>query len=112
MSGYRMRFLWPDEIDADRAHYAQLLEKWGDDEGIDDMEPAFGSIFWQMPERVPCIPLNALAEQEAFDEAAKVWQQAPKRDGRVGYLIFHPRLTSCVVELYDFRPKQSAREAA
>jgi hypothetical protein len=24
---YRMRFLWPDEIDADRAHYEELLKK-------------------------------------------------------------------------------------
>jgi len=38
MGTYRMRFLWPDEIDADRAHYQQLLEKWGSDEAIDDME--------------------------------------------------------------------------
>lgn len=42
---YRMRFLWPDEIDADRAHYQKLLEKWGSDEAIDDMEYAFGSLF-------------------------------------------------------------------
>ena len=52
MGTYRMRFLWPDEIDADRAHYRKLLEKWGSDEAIDDMEHAFGSLFWQMPERV------------------------------------------------------------
>ena len=38
MGTYRMRFLWPDEIDADRAHYRKLLEKWGSDEAIDDME--------------------------------------------------------------------------
>ena len=43
---YRMRFLWPDEINADRAHYERLLEKWGSDEAIDDMEHAFGSLFW------------------------------------------------------------------
>jgi len=45
MGSYRMRFLWPDEIDADRAHYQKLLEKWGCDEAIDDMEHAFGSLF-------------------------------------------------------------------
>ena len=55
MGTYRMRFLWPDEIDADQAHYERLLAKWGSDEAIDDMEHAFGSLFWQMPERVPCV---------------------------------------------------------
>jgi hypothetical protein len=43
---YRMRFLWPDEIDADRAHYEELLEKWGSD---DDMEHAFGGCFGRCP---------------------------------------------------------------
>jgi len=54
---YRMRFLWPDEIDADRAHYRKLLEKWGSDEAIDDMEHAFGSLFWQRPSAFLAWPL-------------------------------------------------------
>lgn len=113
MVAYRMRFLWPDEIDADRAHYAKLEEKWGDDASIDDMEPAFGSFFWQMPERIPCVRLTAQSGQEAVEEAATLWRQAPKRDGRVGYLIFHPRFPSCVIELNDFRPKpEDASKAA
>ena len=71
---YRMRFRWPDEIDADQAHYQQLLEKWGSDEAIDDMEHAFGSLFWQMPERVPCVvTLEAQTGQEAL--------RRPPRDG-------------------------------
>src|SRR5437588_4398382 len=102
---YRMRFLWPDEIDADRAHYRKLLERWGSDEAIDDMEHAFGSIFWQMPERVPCIPLTAETQQAALEEAATRWQQHPARDGRVGYLVFDRMLTDCVIEVCDFRPK-------
>jgi hypothetical protein len=57
--------LWPDEIDADRVNYQKLLEKWGSDEAIDDMEHAFGSLFWQMPERVPCVALSARTDQEA-----------------------------------------------
>ena len=45
MGTYRMRFLWADEIDADHAHYQKLLQRWGSDEAIDDMEHAFGSLF-------------------------------------------------------------------
>ncbi len=105
MGTYRMRFLWADEIDADRAHYERLLERWGSDEAIDDMEHAFGSIFWQMPERVPCVPLRARAGQEAFEEAATLWRQHPRIDGRVGYAIFDRKFTDCVVEVCDFRPK-------
>ena len=66
--GYRMRFLWPDEIDADQAHYQKLLEKWGSDEAIDDLEHAFGSLFWQMSERVPCVALDAQTGQAARKE--------------------------------------------
>ena len=102
---YRMRFLWPDEIDADRAHYEGLLEKWGSDEAIDDMEHAFGSLFWQMPERVPCVALIARRDQEAIEEAAIQWRRHPRLDGRVGYLIFDRRFTDCVIEVCDFRPK-------
>ena len=108
MGTYRMRFLWADEIDADRAHYERLLERWGSDEAIDDMEHAFGSIFWQMPERVPCVSLRASTGQEAFEEAAALWQRHPRLDGRVGYAIFDRQFTDCVVEICDFRP-QSAR---
>jgi len=105
---YRMRFLWPDEIDADRAHYRQLLEKWGSDEAIDDMEHAFGSLFWQMLERVPCMALSARKDQEAIEEAAIQWQRHPRLDGRVGYLIFDRRFTDCVIEVCDFRPKPAS----
>ena len=105
MGTYRMRFLWPDEIDADRAHYQKLLEKWGSDEAIDDMEHAFGSLFWQMPERVPCVALSARTDQEAIEEAAIQWQRHPRLDGRVGYLIFDRRFTDCVIVVCDFRPK-------
>ena len=78
MGTYRMRFLWPDEIDADHAHYEKLLQKWGSDEAIDDMEHAFGSLFWQMPERVPCVVLDAETQVDALAEAAKRWQPAPQ----------------------------------
>jgi hypothetical protein len=105
MGTYRMRFLWPDEIDADRAHYETLLERWGSEEAIDDMEHAFGSIFWQMPERVPCVALDAHTDQEALGEAAARWRQHPRLDGRVGYLIFDRRFTDCLIEVCDFRPK-------
>ena len=106
MGTYRMRFLWPDEIDADRAHYRKLLEKWGSDEAIDDMEHAFGSLFWQMAERVPCVvTLDAKTGLEALEEAATRWQRHPRLDGRVGYLIFDRRFTDCVIEVCDFRPK-------
>ena len=88
MGTYRMRFLWPDEIDADRAHYQKLLEKWGSDEAIDDMEHAFGSLFWQMPERVPCVTLGAKTGLEALEEAAMRWQRHPRLDGRVGRYLF------------------------
>ena len=102
---YRMRFLWPDEIDADQAHYQQLLERWGSDEAIDDMEHAFGSLFWQMPERVPCVALDAQTGQAARKQAAALWQRHPRLDGRVGYAIFDRSFTDCVIEVYDFRPK-------
>ena len=105
MGTYRMRFLWPDEIDADRAHYEKLLEKWGSDEAIDNMEHAFGSLFWQMPERVPCVALIGRTDQEAIEEAGIQWQRHPRLDGRVGYLIFDRRFTDCVIEVCDFRPK-------
>jgi hypothetical protein len=104
MGTYRMRFLWPDEIDADRAHYETLLERWGSDEAIDDMEHAFGSIVWQMPERVLCVALDAHTDQEALEEAAARWRRHPRLDGRVGYLIFDRRFTDCVIEVCDFRP--------
>jgi hypothetical protein len=103
--GYRMRFLWPDEIDADQAHYQKLLEKWGNDEAIDDMEPAFGSLFWQMPERVPSVALVARTDQEALEEAAMRWRRHPRLDGRVGYAIFDRRFTDCVIEICDFGPR-------
>jgi hypothetical protein len=78
MGTYRMRFLWPDEIDADRANYQKLLERWGSDEAIDDMEHAFGSLFWQMAERVRCVvTLDARTQQAAFEEAAARWQRHP-----------------------------------
>jgi len=105
MGTYRMRFLWPDEIDADHAHYEKLLQKWGSDEAIDDMEHAFGSLFWQMPERVPCVVLDAETQVDALAEAAKRWQRHPRLDGRVGYLIFDHSFTDCVIEVCDFRPK-------
>jgi hypothetical protein len=105
MSPYRMRFLWPDEIDADRAHYERLLAKWGSDEAIDDMEHAFGSLFWQLPARGPCVLLDARTDQEALAEAAPRWQRHSRLDGRVGYLIFDRRFTDCVIEVCDFRPK-------
>src|SRR5437016_1008801 len=66
MGAYRMRFLWPDEINADHAHYEKLLQKWGSDEAIDDMEHAFGSLFWQMPERSPSIVLDAETDVDAL----------------------------------------------
>src|SRR5437868_14835324 len=50
-------FYSPDEIDADRGHYQKLLEKWGSDEAIDDMEHAFGSLFWQRPSAFLAWPL-------------------------------------------------------
>ena len=106
MGAYRMRFLWPDEIDADQAHYQKLLEKWGSEEAIDDMEHAFGSRFSQMPERVPCVvALDAQTGQAAREEAAVRWQRHPRLDGRVGYAIFDRRFTDCVIEVCDFRPK-------
>jgi hypothetical protein len=106
MGTYRMRFLWPDEIDADRAHYRKLLEKWGSDEAIDDMEHAFG-----MAERVPCVvTLDAKTGLEALEEAATRWQRHPRLDGRVGYLIFDRRFTDCVIEICDFRPKPAASQ--
>jgi hypothetical protein len=105
MGAYRMRFLWPDEIDADHAQYEKLLQKWGSDEAIDDMEQAFGSLFWQMPERVPCVILDAETQIDALAEAAKRWQRHPRLDGRVGYLIFDHSFTDCVIEVCDFRPK-------
>jgi hypothetical protein len=110
---YRMRFLWPDEIDADQAHYQQLLEKWGSDEAIDDMEHAFGSLFWQMPERVPCVvALDAQTGEAAREEAAVRWQRHPRFDGRVGYAIFDRSFTDCVIEVCDFRPKPAAGSKA
>ena len=112
MGTYRMRFLWADEIDADHAHYQKLLQRWGSDEAIDDMEHAFGSIFWQKPERVPCISLRARTGQEAFEEAAALWQRHPRLDGRVGYLIFDRRFTDCVIEVCDFRPKPARASKA
>ena len=105
MGAYRMRFLWPDEIGGDCAHYDRLLKKWGSDEAIDDMEHAFGS--WQMPERVLCVVLNAQTGQEALEEAATRWQRHPRIDGRAGYLIFDRRFTDCVIEVCDFRPKSA-----
>src|SRR6267154_6311711 len=93
MGTYRMRFLCADEIDADHAHYQKLLERWGSDEAIDDMEHAFGSIFWQMPERVPCVPLRARAGQAAFVEAATLWRQHPRTDARGGYVRFDRQST-------------------
>src|SRR3982074_120063 len=107
-----MRFLWPDEIDADRAHYQKLLEKWGSDEAIDDMEHAFGSLFWQMPERVPCVALEACTDLEALGGAAMRWQGRPRLDGRVGYLIFDRRFTDCVIEVCDFRPNPAGASKA
>src|SRR5258706_6133659 len=77
MGAYRMRFLWADEIDADHAHYQKLLQRWGSDEAIDDMEHAFGSLFWQMPERVPSVALDAQTGQAAFEEAAALWAATP-----------------------------------
>jgi hypothetical protein len=101
-----MRFLWADEIDADRAHYERLLVKWGSDEAIDDMEHAVGSIFWQMPERVPCVvTLDARTGQQTLEEAATLWQRHPRLDGRVGYAISDRQFTDCVVEVCDFRSK-------
>ena len=77
---YRMRFLWPDEIDADQAHYQKLLEKWGSDEAIDDMEHAFGSLFWQMPERVPCVvALDAQTGQAARGGRSALAAASPAR---------------------------------
>src|SRR5204863_2909612 len=84
---------------ADRAHYRKLLEKWGSDEAIDDAEHAFGSLFWQMPERVPCVTLDAKTGLEALEEAAMRWQRHPRLDGRVGYLIFDRSFTDCVIEI-------------
>src|SRR5207249_5109597 len=78
MPDNRMRFLWPDEIDADKAHYERWLAKWGSDEAIDDMEHAFGSLFWQMPERVPCVALDAQTGQAARKQAAALWQRHPR----------------------------------
>ena len=113
MGTYRMRFLWPDEIDADRAHYQKLLKKWGSEEAIDDMEHAFGSVFWQVPERVPCVvTLDAQTKQAAIEEAAAQWQRHPRLDGRVGYLIFDRRFTDCVIEICDFRPKPAGHSQA
>ena len=110
---YRMRFLWPDEIDADGAHYERLLQKWGSDEAIDDMEHAFGSLFWQMPERVPCVvALDAQTGEAAREEAAVRWQRHPRLDGRVGYAIFDHSFTDCVIEVCDFRPKPAAGSKA
>jgi hypothetical protein len=106
MDTYRMRFLWADEIDADHAHYQKLLQRWGSDEAIDDMEHAFGSLFWQMPGRVPCVvTLDARTQQAAFEEAAALWQRHPRLDGRVGYAIFDRQFTDCVLEVCDFRSK-------
>src|ERR1700751_4790345 len=108
MGAYRMRFLWPDEIDADRAHYQKLLERWGSDEAIDDMEHAFGSLYWQMLERVPSVALDAQTGQAAREEATLRWQRHPRLDGRVGYAKFDRRFTDCVIEVCDFRSKPAS----
>jgi len=81
---YRMRFLWPVEIDADRAHYEELL--WN---------TRLAACFGRCPSAFQRRPRRAMR-----------WQRQHLRlDGRVGYLIFDRRFTDCVIEICDFRPK-------
>ena len=108
MGTYRMRFLWADEIDADRAHYERLLARWGSDEAIDDMEHAFGSIFWQMPERVPCVVTLDCATTIVMSG----WRQLgwPVCDCREGAAIGKRQLAATITPVLPRRPWRQWRE--
>ena len=110
---YRMRFLWPDEIDAERCHMAALKRKWvvrhgsfdqaAFNEALDDSDEAWGSIYWVMPERVPCIELTVRDQGEMLEEAWRHWQEGPRPEGVVGYVVFDYQFKDWITEQFDSR---------
>jgi len=92
---YRMRFLWPEEIDAERNRMAALKREWIANHrkpyGEEFDEEAFSEylddtnemvpIFSELPERVPCVELTVRDEAEMIEEAWRHWKEGPRPEG-------------------------------